>query len=101
MLKSLSIRNYALIEEVEITFEPGLNILTGESIKWRYTVTNAGNVALSNILVTDSQSGVTPGYVSGDTNTNGKLDLGPWEQVFYGEFDGQRRKRVLVKVIGE
>ncbi len=33
--------------------------------------------------------------------TDGKLDLGPWEQVFYGEFDGQRRKRVLVKVIGE
>lgn len=33
--------------------------------------------------------------------TNGKLDVGPWEQIFYGEFDGQRRKRVLVKVIGE
>ena len=33
--------------------------------------------------------------------TAGRLDLGPWEQVFYGEFDGRRRKRVLVKVIGE
>lgn len=33
--------------------------------------------------------------------TNGKLDLGPWEQIHYGEFDEQRRKRVLVKVIGE
>jgi len=33
--------------------------------------------------------------------TGGKLDLGPWEQIFYGEFDGRRRKRVLVKVIGE
>ncbi len=33
--------------------------------------------------------------------TNGKLDLGPWEQIFYGEFDGRRAKRVLVKVIGE
>lgn len=33
--------------------------------------------------------------------TNGRLDFGPWEQIFYGEFDGQRRKRVLVKVIGE
>ena len=33
--------------------------------------------------------------------TGGKLDLGPWEQVFYGEFDGLRRKRVLVKIIGE
>lgn len=33
--------------------------------------------------------------------TGGKLDFGPWEQIFYGEFDGQRFKRVLVKVIGE
>ena len=33
--------------------------------------------------------------------TNGRLDLGPWEQIYYGEFDGQRRKRILVKVIGE
>jgi len=33
--------------------------------------------------------------------SDGRLDLGPWEQVFYGEFDGRRRKRVLVKVIGE
>lgn len=33
--------------------------------------------------------------------TDGKLDFGPWEQIFYGEFDGQRRKRVLVKIIGE
>lgn len=33
--------------------------------------------------------------------TNGKLDFGPWEQIFYCEFDGKRRKRVLVKIIGE
>lgn len=33
--------------------------------------------------------------------TNGRLDLGPWEQIFYGEFDGRRRKRVLIKIIGE
>ena len=33
--------------------------------------------------------------------TNGKLDLGPWQQIFYAEFDGQRRKRVIIKVIGE
>ena len=33
--------------------------------------------------------------------TEGRLDLGPWEQVFYGEFDGKRRKRVMVKIIGE
>ncbi len=33
--------------------------------------------------------------------TDGKLDFGPWEQIFYGEFDGKRKKRVLVKIIGE
>jgi secondary thiamine-phosphate synthase enzyme len=33
--------------------------------------------------------------------TNGDLDFGPWEQVFYGEFDGKRKKRVLIKIIGE
>jgi secondary thiamine-phosphate synthase enzyme len=33
--------------------------------------------------------------------TQGRLDFGPWEQIFYGEFDGRRRKRVLVKIIGE
>ena len=33
--------------------------------------------------------------------TNGRLDFGPWEQIFYGEFDGRRKKRVLVKIIGE
>ena len=33
--------------------------------------------------------------------TNGKLDFGPWERIFYGEFDGKRKKRILVKIIGE
>ena len=33
--------------------------------------------------------------------TNGKLDFGPWEQIFYGEFDGRRNKRILIKIIGE
>jgi secondary thiamine-phosphate synthase enzyme len=33
--------------------------------------------------------------------TNGQLDFGPWEQIFYGEFDGKRKKRVLVKILGE
>jgi secondary thiamine-phosphate synthase enzyme len=33
--------------------------------------------------------------------TNGRLDFGPWEQIFYGEFDGKRKKRVLVKIVGE
>ena len=33
--------------------------------------------------------------------TNGKLDFGPWEQIFYGEFDGRRRKRALIKIVGD
>lgn len=33
--------------------------------------------------------------------TEGRLDFGPWQQIFYGEFDGQRRKRVIIKIIGE
>lgn len=33
--------------------------------------------------------------------TNGRLDFGPWEEIFYGEFDGQRNKRILIKIIGE
>lgn len=33
--------------------------------------------------------------------TNGKLDFGPWEQIFYGEFDGQRDKRIMIKILGE
>ena len=33
--------------------------------------------------------------------SDGKLDLGPWEQIFYAEFDGRRQKRVLIKIIGE
>jgi secondary thiamine-phosphate synthase enzyme len=33
--------------------------------------------------------------------TNGRLDFGPWEQIFYGEFDGRRKKRIMVKIIGE
>ena len=52
----------------------GLNIPVGSNIKWRYTVTNTGNVPLTGITVTDDQPGVTPTYQSGDTNSNGKLD---------------------------
>jgi thiamine phosphate synthase YjbQ (UPF0047 family) len=35
------------------------------------------------------------------TPSSGRLDVGPWEQIFYGEFDGKRRKRALIKIIGE
>jgi secondary thiamine-phosphate synthase enzyme len=41
------------------------------------------------------------GYQATLPVTKGKLDLGPWEQVFYAEFDGRRRKRVVIKIIGE
>ncbi len=53
----------------------GLTILTGESIGWRYTLTNAGNVALSDVTVTDDQAGVSPEYVSGDDG-DGLLEIG-------------------------
>lgn len=52
----------------------GLTVLAGEAIKWRYTVTNIGNVPLSGVSVTDSDSAVTPAYVSGDTIGDGVLD---------------------------
>jgi len=54
---------------------PGPYILVGDAVTWTYTVTNTGNVPLGSINVTDDQPGVTPAYVSGDTNTDGLLDL--------------------------
>lgn len=57
------------------TAPPGLFIAVGAPITWTYNVTNTGNVPLSNVTVTDSDAGITPTYVSGDTNTNSKLDL--------------------------
>ncbi|RWL95844.1 MAG: hypothetical protein EOR68_19645 [Mesorhizobium sp.] len=61
----------------------GLKILSGEAISWKYTVTNAGNVALADVIVSDSDAGVTPVAVLadathniGDTNLNGLLDVG-------------------------
>lgn len=50
-------------------------VIAGTTVTWRYTVTNVGNVPLSNVTVTDSVSGVTPTYVSGDTNGDSILDL--------------------------
>lgn len=47
-----------------------------DAVTWTYTVTNAGNVPLSTITVDDDQSGVTPGFVSGDTNGDSRLDIG-------------------------
>jgi thiamine phosphate synthase YjbQ (UPF0047 family) len=47
------------------------------------------------------KSGITEGLCLVNAITKGKLDFGPWEQIFYGEFDGNRQKRVLIKIIGE
>jgi len=54
----------------------GLNVLAGDALTWRYIVSNTGDTALGNINVSDSISGITPTYVGGDTNSDGKLDLG-------------------------
>ena len=55
---------------------PGPIIMPGTTVKWQYTVTtDEGNVPLSSISVTDDVPGVTPVYMSGDANSNGKLDL--------------------------
>ena len=53
----------------------GPYIPVGDPVAWEYVVTNCGNVPLSSITVTDSEAGVTPAYVSGDTNTDSLLDL--------------------------
>ena len=60
----------------ETTDGDDLVILAGEDISWRYTVTNIGNVALSDIMVTDSDTGVTPVYVSGDFGVQGVMEVG-------------------------
>lgn len=74
------VNDYVVISIDKVTVDgtmsgDGLTILTGEPIVWRYTVTNDSNVPLSGVNVTDSEAGVVPAYVSGDTNDDGKLDL--------------------------
>lgn len=64
----------------------------GEPYKHHQTGEDNGDAHLKRILI--GHQVILP-------ITNGKLDLGPWEQVFYAEFDGQRKKRVIVKVMGE
>ncbi|MDD3187829.1 MAG: hypothetical protein PHD02_05145 [Bacilli bacterium] len=54
---------------------PGLVLCKGDPVTWTYTVTNTGNVPLSQVTVVDDQPGVSPNYSSGDTNNNGLLDL--------------------------
>jgi secondary thiamine-phosphate synthase enzyme len=79
-----------LIQDIE----EWLNRLAPEGVDYRHHRTGEtnGDAHLKNLLI--GHQVVVP-------ITHGKLDLGPWQQVYYAEFDGQRRKRVIVKVIGE
>jgi secondary thiamine-phosphate synthase enzyme len=74
--------------------EEWLNRLAPEGVDYRHHRTGEtnGDAHLKNLLI--GHQVILP-------ITQGKLDLGPWQQVYYAEFDGQRRKRVIVKVIGE
>ena len=66
--------NKVTMDGTRVGDDASMTIVVGTPIVWQYTVTNLGNVALSAVQVTDNQAGVTPAYVSGDTNSNGKLD---------------------------
>ena len=79
-----------LIQDIE----EWLNRLAPEGVDYRHHRTGEtnGDAHLKNLLI---------GHQVIIPVTHGKLDLGPWQQLYYAEFDGQRRKRVIVKVMGE
>lgn len=79
-----------LIQDIE----EWLNRLAPEGVDYRHHRTGEtnGDAHLKNLLI---------GHQVIIPITHGNLDLGPWQQVYYAEFDGQRRKRVIVKVMGE
>ncbi len=79
-----------LIQDIE----EWLNRLAPEGVDYRHHRTGEtnGDAHLKNLLI---------GHQVIIPITHGKMDLGPWQQVYYAEFDGQRRKRVIVKVMGE
>ena len=79
-----------LIQDIE----DWLNRLAPEGVDYRHHRTGEtnGDAHLKNLLI---------GHQVIIPVTQGKLDLGPWQQLYYAEFDGQRRKRVIVKVLGE
>lgn len=79
-----------LIQDIE----EWLNRLAPEGVDYRHHRTGEtnGDAHLKNLLI--GHQVILP-------ITQGKLDLGPWQQLYYAEFDGQRKKRVIVKVIGE
>lgn len=79
-----------LIQDIE----DWLNRLAPEGVDYRHHRTGEtnGDAHLKNLLI---------GHQVIIPVTQGKLDLGPWQQLYYAEFDGKRRKRVIVKVLGE
>jgi secondary thiamine-phosphate synthase enzyme len=79
-----------LIQDIE----EWLNRLAPEGVDYRHHRTGEtnGDAHLKNLLI---------GHQVIIPVTRGKLDLGPWQQLYYAEFDGQRRKRVVVKIMGE
>jgi len=70
------------------------SIAPWDPVRYRHNETGEDNAAAHLRSLTVGHEVVVP-------VTDGKLDLGPWQRVFYGEWDGQRRKRVIIKIIGE
>ena len=73
-LPGIAIKKYTNGEDADDPTGPVVSV--GSTVTWTYIVSNTGNVALSNVVVTDNIAGVTPLYLSGDSNSNGKLDVG-------------------------
>jgi secondary thiamine-phosphate synthase enzyme len=98
LVSSMHITASVFVNDDERGFRADLTALLdrlapeGEDYEHHKTGEDNGEAHLRNVLV---------GHQVTLPITGGRLDLGPWEQVFYAEFDGQRRKRVIVKIIGE
>src|SRR6266704_89474 len=105
------LEGFALVSAMHITASVFVNDhesgLWGDILKWleetvapwdppryRHNDTGEDNAAAHLRSLTIGHEVIVP-------ITNGKLDLGPWQRVFYGEWDGQRRKRVIIKILGE
>ncbi|GAC1413215.1 MAG: secondary thiamine-phosphate synthase enzyme YjbQ [Actinomycetota bacterium] len=98
LVSSMHITAGVFVNDDEDGFREDLSALldklapSGQQYAHHRTGETNGEAHLRNVLV---------GHQVTIPITHGKLDLGPWEQVFYAEFDGRRRKRVVVKIIGE
>jgi thiamine phosphate synthase YjbQ (UPF0047 family) len=89
----------ARMDFVNITSEVEKAVLAS-GVREGLCLVNAMHITAS-VFISDDEPGLHEDYKRWLAITDGKLDFGPWEQIFYGEFDGRRSKRVLVKVIGE